>query len=61
MEEQETVPLPTDEIMDIIYHSMTATQKIKMIEQDFKYADSTITEMIVFFETRVENLEPEKD
>ena len=56
-EGQETVHLPADEIMDIIYDSMLTTQKNKMIEQGFNYADSTITEMTDFFETRVENLE----
>ena len=29
----ETAPLPTDEIMEIIYHSISATQKNEMIEQ----------------------------
>ena len=33
-EGQETVPLPADEIMDIIYHSMPTTWKNNMIEQD---------------------------
>ena len=32
-----------------------------MIEQGFSYVNSTIKEMIVFFETRVENLEPEEE
>ena len=39
---QETAPLPADEIMDIIYHSMPSTWKNKMIEQGFNYSDSTI-------------------
>ena len=59
-EGQETAPLPADEIMDIIYHSMPTTWKNKMIEQCLNYADSTTKEMIDFFETRVENLENEK-
>ena len=58
---QETAPLSADEIMDIIYHSMPTTWKNKMIEQGFNYADSTIKEMTDFFETRVENLEPNED
>ena len=58
---QETAPLPADEIMNIIYHSMPTTWKNKMIEQGFNYADSTIKEMTDFFETRVENLEPKED
>ena len=41
-EGQETAPLPTYEIMDIIYHSMPNTWKNQMIEQGFNYADSTI-------------------
>ena len=49
---QETSPLPADEIMDIIYHSMLTTWKHKMIEQGFNYADSTIKEITDFFETR---------
>ena len=53
-EGQETAPLPADEIMDIIYHSMSTTWKNKMIEQGFSYADSTIKEMTDFFEIRVE-------
>ena len=57
---QETVPLPADEIMDIIYHSMPTTWKIKMIEQGFNYTDSTIKEMSDTFETRVENLVPKE-
>ena len=32
-----------------------------MIEQGFSYANSTIKEMIAFFETRVENLEPKEE
>ena len=55
---QENLPLPADEIMDIIYHSMSATWKSKMIEQGFNYANSIIKEMIDFFEIRVENLKP---
>ena len=31
-----------------------------MIEQGFNYTDSTIKEIIDFFETRVENLEPKE-
>ena len=60
-EGHETAPLPADEIMDIIYHSMTMTWKNKMIEQDFNYSNSTIKEMSDFFETRVENSEPKED
>ena len=58
VEGKETVPLPAEKIMDIIYHSIPTTWKKKMIEQDFNYADSTIKEMTDFFATRVENLEP---
>ena len=32
-----------------------------MIEQGLKYTYSTIKEMIDFFETRVENLNPKED
>ena len=60
-EGQETAPLPADEIMDIIYHSMPTTWKHKMIEQGFNYADSIIKKMTDFFETRVYNLEPKED
>ena len=59
-EGQESAPLPADDIKDIIYHSMPTTQKNKMIEQGFNYADPTIKEMTYFFETRVENLEPKE-
>ena len=40
---------------------MPTTWENKMIEQSFNYADSTFKEMTVFFETRVENLEPKED
>ena len=60
-EGQETAPLPADEIMDIIYHSMPTTWKNKMIEQGFNYSDSTIKEMTNLFETRVENKEMMED
>ena len=60
-EGQETAPLPADEIINIIYHSMSTTWKNKMTEQGFNYADSTITEMTDFFETCVVNLEPKED
>ena len=40
---------------------MPTSWKNKMIEQDFNYVDSTIKEMTVFFETRVENLEPKEE
>ena len=55
---QETVPLPADEIMDIIYHFMPITWKSNIIEQGFNYADSTIKKGTDFFETRVESVEP---
>ena len=54
---QETTPLPTDEIMNIIYQSMPTTMKNGIIEKEFNYADSTIKEMNKFFETIVENLD----
>ena len=60
-EGQETTPLPADEIMDIIYHSIPTTWKNKMIEHVFNYADSTIKEMSDFFATRVDNLEPKEE
>ena len=60
-EGQETVPLSTDEIVDIIYHSMSTIQKNKMIEQGINYADSTIKEMTDIFKTRVKNLEPKEE
>ena len=56
-EGQETAPLPADETVYIIYHSMPTTWKNKMIEQGFNHAASTIKEICDFFETRVENLE----
>ena len=49
-------PLPADEMMDIIYHSMPTLWRNKMIEQGFNYADSTVKEMTDLFETRAENL-----
>ena len=52
---QETEAPPADEIMDIIYHSMPTTWRIKMIEQCFNYADSTVKETTAFFETREKN------
>ena len=60
-EGQEAASLPADEIMDIIYYSMPNTWKNKMIEQGFHYVNSTIKEMTDFFETRVDNLDPEED
>ena len=58
---KKTAPLPADEIMDIIYHSMPITWKNRMIEQGLIYADSTIKEMADFFETGVKNLEPKEE
>ena len=46
---QEIPPLSIDEVMDIIFHSILTTWKIKMIEQDFKYADFTVREMNDYF------------
>ena len=60
-EGQENVPLHTDEIMDIIYHSVPTSWKNKMIGQNFNYANSTIIEMTDFFDGRVENLEPKEE
>ena len=37
IEGQEIAPFPTDEIMEIIYYSMTATWKNRMIEQGLYY------------------------
>ena len=61
MAKHETAPLPADEIMNIIYHSMPTMRENKMIEQGCNYADSTIKEMTDFFETKVENLEPKEE
>ena len=47
--------------MDIIYHFMPASWKITIIEEGFSNADSTVKEVAVIFETRVENLEPEEN
>ena len=60
-EGQETAPLPADEIMDIIYHSMRSTWENKMTEHGFNYVDSTIKEITGLFETRVENLAPKEE
>ena len=60
-EGQETAPLPADEIVDIIYHSMATTWENKMIEHAFNNLDSTIKEMTDFFETRVVKLGPKED
>ena len=60
-EGQETASLSADEIMDIIYQSMSTTWENKMIEQDFNYADSAIKEMTDFFETGVEKLKPKEE
>ena len=46
-EGQKTAPLPADEIMDIIYHSMLATWKNKMIKQGFNYGDSAIKKLLI--------------
>ena len=59
-EGKETAPLPGNDIMIIIYHSMPTKWKNKMIEQGFNYADSNVKEITDFFETRVENLEPKE-
>ena len=50
-EGQETASLPADEIMGIIFHSMPATWKNKMIEQSAIYADSTVKEITNYFQT----------
>ena len=57
----EEFTINTEEIMDIIYHSMPTTWKNKKIEQGFNYTDSTIKEMTDIFETREENLEPKEN
>ena len=57
----ETVPLPAEEIMDIIYHYMPTSWKNKISEQGFNYADSTIKEKTDLFETRVEILVPKEE
>ena len=51
----------TDEIKDIVCHSMLTTWKYKMIEQDFHYTDSTIKKMIDLSKTSAEYPEPRKD
>ena len=47
------MPLLTDKIMDIIYHSIYTTQKDKVIEQGLNYADFTVKEMTDYFETKM--------
>ena len=61
IEGQETTPLPVDETMDIIYHSVPTTWKKKMTEQGFNHADDTVKEVTDIFETRVDNLEPKEE
>ena len=52
IEGQEAKPLPADEIMNIIYHSMPTIWENMMIEPGFNYADSTIKEKINFKEKK---------
>ena len=59
-EGQETAPLPATKSWTS-FHSMPTTWKIKMVEQGFNYTGSTVKEMVDFFETRVENLEPKEE
>ena len=60
-QEQETAPLPANEIMDIIYNSIPTTWKNKMIEQGFNYEYFAVKEMTDFFDTRVEHLKSKED
>ena len=60
-EGEEAESLSTDEVMDIIYHSMSTKWKSTMIEQWFNQANSTVNEMTDFFVNRVENLEPREE
>ena len=60
-EGQETASLSRDKIIGMIYHFMLATWKNNMIQQDFNYTNSTVKVVTDFFETRVENLEPNMD
>ena len=50
-EGQETVLLPADVTMDIIYHSMPTMWKNRMIVEGFNYADATFKEMTVFLKS----------
>ena len=50
-------PFPEDDIKEILYHAMPNTWKKKMVEQGYNYLDSSVQQMIQFFESRVENLE----
>ena len=54
---QESAPLPTDEIIDIIYLSIPFMWKKNKIGNCSNYANSTVEEMIYFFETIVANFE----
>ena len=49
IDEKETESLPVYDIMDIIYHFMPATSKIKIIEQGFIDADFTVKQITDFF------------
>ena len=60
-EGKESSPLPADEIIDIIYHSMPTMWKNKMIEQGFHFTDPTIKEITEFFKIRVESLKPKEE
>ena len=55
---QEIESLSTDEVVDVIFHSMPTMRKNKIIEQDFNYAYTTVEEITDFLETKVENLKP---
>ena len=46
---QENTPLPTDEIMDIIFHSMSTIQKNKLTENEFDYFDYMTKKISAFF------------
>ena len=59
-EGQETTPLSADKIMESINHSIPTTWKNKMIEQGFKYADSTIKKQLISFKLGLKTWSPRK-
>ena len=54
---QLVIPLPDDDVKEILYHNMPNTREKKMVEQGYNYLDGSIHSMVEFFETRIENLE----
>ena len=53
------MPLPEDELKEVLFHAMSGTWRQEMTKQGFNYPNHTVIDLIQFAE-HLESLKPKK-